>query len=341
MLKIPDLKKDDKLESDFLIAEKHLFKTKDGKPFLKLILMNRTGRIEGTLWDNAGDAFNRCAQGQIIRVRGVVIMYQDELRLRLYSLSPVPESHVTTEDFLPSSHREVEEMEAELHRVIRAIGNPFLRRLMESIFRDPKVWELFSRAPAAKSMHHAYRGGLLEHTLSLASLVRLVSKNYPFLNQDLMLAGALTHDLGKSWELSPELGFDYTDPGRLLGHIILGLDVLGKKISAIPDFPESLALQMKHLVASHHGELEYGSPKQPMTLEALCLHGLDDLDAKMWGILGYMQQQSRSDERWTEFHRIHQRYFHVPENFPEPVTPADTTEEGNQHPESPPKLFKL
>ena len=341
MLNIPGLRKNDQAEGKFLVAEKHLFKTKEGKPFLKLILMNRTGRIEGTLWDNAEATYSRYAHGQIIRIRGTVIVYRDELRIRLQSLSPVPEEEVRIEEYLPSSHRDMKEMEDELHRIIRNIRNPFIRRLLEAVFRDPDIWEPFSRAPAAKSVHHAYRGGLLEHSLSLANLVRLISKNYPFLNEDLMLAGALTHDLGKAWELSPELGFEYTDQGRLLGHIVLGLDIMEKKIAAIPKFPTSLALQIKHLVASHHGELEFGSPKEPVTLEAFCLHALDNMDAKLAGIFEYVQQQARPDERWTDFHRIHQRYFYVPENFPEADTSAATPEEEIQPPESPPKLFKL
>ena len=332
MLRIQDLKKNDPVDGSLLVAEKNLQSTREGKPFLRLLFMNRTGRIEGTLWENAQDADRAVSQGQIVRIRGVVVTYQQELKIRIQAISPLREGEGNPRDYLPASPRSTEEMGEELHRLIGTTRNPFLRRLLEDVFRDPGVWETFSTAPAAKSMHHAYLGGLLEHSLSLARLVQLVLKNYPFLDRDLLIAAALFHDLGKAWEFSPELGFDYTDSGRLLGHILIGLDLLEKKMALIPEFPEPLAMHLKHLVASHHGELQFGSPKPPMTLEALCLHLLDNLDAKLLGIHEYLQQEAVNQARWTAYHRVHQRAFYIPDSFARRGKAREETKKGHEEP---------
>jgi 3'-5' exoribonuclease len=339
MLDIRTLKEQDRIKGQFLIAEKHLHTTKDGKPFLRLQLMNRTGSIEGVLWDDADSAYQILCRSpqQVVSVKGVVVLYQQERRIRLHAVSPAPEGTTRLEEFLPTSARDPEEMEEELHRTIRRVGNPFLRRLLESVFRDPEIWDAFRNAPAAKRMHHAYRGGLLEHTLSLTRLVQLALKNYPFLDGDLLLAGALVHDLGKAWELRATTGFDYSDQGRLVGHIVLGVETLQRKIDTITDFPPSLATRLKHLVISHHGEMEFGSPKQPVTLEALCLHGLDDLDATLWGVHDFIQREAAPGKQWTAFHRVHQRYFHIPEALPQDPRTHEASQDEPE--ESPPDLF--
>lgn len=315
LVSIPSLKERDPFQGRLLIADRQLATTREGKPYLKLVLMNRTGSIEGILWENAESEFLRLLPGDVADVTGTVVLFQQERRLRVQALSPVPREEVRKEEFLPASARDPAEMEAELHRTIRKVRNPFLRRLLESVFRDLEIWEAFRQAPAAKAMHHAYLGGLLEHTLSLARLVQLSVRNYPFLDGDLVLAGALLHDLGKAWELSPDMGFEYTDKGRLIGHILLGMEVLDRKIREIPDFPSDLGMHLKHIVASHHGELAHGSPKRPKTLEALFLHGLDNLDAKLWGVQQFMQREAKGADRWTPYHRVHERYFYVPERL--------------------------
>ena len=336
---IGDLRERDGVQGRFLVTEKQLAYTKEGKAFLKLGLMNRAGLIEGILWENAEAEYARFAQGEIIEVHGTVVLYQQERKIKLQKLVSVSPEEIRKEDFLPSSARDPGEMEEELHRTIRKVRNPYLRRLLESVFRDPEIWRAYRLAPAAKSIHHAYLGGLIEHTLSLTRLVRLATQNYPFLDGDLVLAGALLHDMGKAWELSSELGFDYTDEGRLLGHILIGIEVLDRKIKEIPDFPPPLTMQIKHLVASHHGELAFGSPKQPQTLEALCLHALDNLDAKLWGVLAFMQKETRGNDRWTSYHRVHERYFYVPESLGESKSKGKSAQE--ESPEGSPDLFDL
>ncbi len=337
MLEIHKLKVKDNIKGKVLIAEKHLYLTREGKPYLKLRLINRTGSIEGLLWEDAEAAGRQISQGQVVYIQGVIVLYQQELRIRLNSISPVPEQAADKKEFLPSSPRDVEEMTDEFHQTIRKIKNPFLKRLLESIFRDPEIWNIFSKAPAAKAMHHAYLGGLLEHSLSLARLVQQTSKIYPFLNQDLMLAAALLHDLGKGWEISAELGFEYTDKGKFLGHIIIGLDVIEKKITQIPEFPDSLSIHLKHLITSHHGKLEFGSPKSPVTLEAVCLHMLDDLDAKLCGIHDFIQKEAPNNDQWTAFHRIHQQFFYIPEALPNNEQAPKTSKSEDNEP--PPTLF--
>lgn len=338
MLQIHTLSENDRVRAQMLVAEKHLARTKDGKPYLRLGLMNRSGTIEGVLWDDAEAAAEPLSRGEVVAIEAVVVRYQNELRLRLRSVRPVPSAERDLDRLLPVSSRDPAEMEEELHRTVRKVRNPFLRRLLEGVFRDPEIWRAFSRAPAAKALHHAYRGGLLEHTLSLAGLVQQSLKSYPFLDADLVLAGALLHDLGKSRELSADLGFDYTDEGRLLGHILIGVRILEEKIAAIPDFPPELAMHVKHLVTSHHGKMEFGSPRTPASLEALFLHALDNLDAKMWGVHAFLEAEARGGGNWTSFHRVYEQYFFVPEGYRGGEASAEERKEKRGR--EPPDLFE-
>jgi len=309
--RIGDLKNNDLVQGCFLVSQKLLLWTREGKPYLKLTLMDSTGQIEAILWENADLEASHLAQGDVVAIKGMVGEYQRERRIKLNYIALVPEDEVHKENFLPTSPRDQEEMRKELHHVIRTIRNPYLKRLLKSIFHDPSLWEAFRKAPAGKSLHHSYIGGLLEHTLSLARLCSLALQNYAFLDHDLVLSGVLLHDLGKAWELSSDVSFEYTDEGQLLGHILLGIEVIERKIAGIPEFPKELAMLVKHMVASHHGETEFGSPKQPMILEALFLHKLDDLDAKLWGVHAFIQRHPGEKSRWTPYHRIHERYFYI------------------------------
>jgi len=339
MLNLGRLQLDDDVDGNVLVSDIQLARTKDGRPFLRLTLMNPSGSVDATLWNNAEETARDIVRGQVVRVRGRVTSYQQELKVNVKSIAPVAEEAFDRADFLPASGRDPGEMAEELHRVIRGIRNPFLRRLMEVLFRDPDVWERFAAAPAAKSMHHAFIGGLLEHTLSLAGLVRTVAKCYPELDVDLLTAGALTHDLGKAWEISSDLGFEYTDEGRLLGHIHIGLRLIEKKLAEIPEFPSGLALHLKHLVGSHHGETAFGALKEPMTLEAVCLHQLDNLDAKLQGIREYMEKSIPEKENWTPYHRIHQRYFYLPDSPARAAAPEERRRPAPE-PAEPLELFR-
>jgi len=341
MLNLTQLQTDAPVEGNVLISEKQLARTKDGRAFLRLTLMNHSGSIEATLWNNAEPVARSLVRGQVVRISGRVTTYQQELKVNLKTIEPVAEEELDKTDFLPCSARDATEMAEELHRTIRGIKNPFLRLLMEAIFRDPDIWERFATAPAAKSVHHAFLGGLLEHTLSLAGLVRVVAKHYPNLDADLLTAGALTHDVGKAWEISPDLGFDYTDEGRLLGHIQIGLQLLERKIAQIPDFPAPLALHLKHLLGSHHGEPSFGALKPPMTLEAICLHHLDNLDAKLHGIRQFLERNTSENENWSPYHPVHQQYFFLPDPPPGGAAPPrEANRKPKQEPDEPPDLFE-
>jgi 3'-5' exoribonuclease len=195
-----------------------------------------------------------------------------------------------------------------LREVLRKIDNPQIKSLVDRFLNDPSFVQLFKKAPAAKNFHHSTVGGLLEHTLSVCRLALLVAEHYPELNRDLLLAGAFLHDIGKVRELGIDASIDYTDEGRLIGHLSLGVSMVDEKLAAMKDFPEEISLRLKHLILSHHGEYEFGSPKKPAFLEAFALHLIDDLDAKMNG-LGRFIEKDRQEGRWTDFNRLFDRYF--------------------------------
>ncbi len=310
---INQLKKGQVIESFFLVREKNLTKTKAGNPYLQLRLSDCTGEIEGRIWENAPDFSSLFEKNDVVKLRAEVDEFQGTLQLRILKLRKCGEGEFRLEDFLPRSSQDVEKMFSELKSIGTGIRSPLLRRVVESFMEDGEFVPKFKKAPAAKAMHHVYIGGLLEHTLSVAQLALLVGPRYSAVNQDLLIAGAILHDIGKTLELSSDCGFDYTDSGRLLGHILLTMEMIDEKIRAIPEIPESLSLQLKHLLLSHHGEYEFGSPKRPKTLEALLLHHLDDLDAKMNGFLTWIEKEREDPSRWTSFHKLFDRFLFKPE----------------------------
>jgi 3'-5' exoribonuclease len=309
---IGELKKGQALESTFLVRDKVLTKTKSGNPYLALRLADRTGEIDGRVWDSATDFLPLFEPDDFIRVRAEVDEFQGTLQLRIVKLRKCPEEEIQLDEFLPKTARNTEEMLAELEKIASQLHHPFLRKLLEAFFADEDFIRKFKLAPAAKAVHHVYLGGLLEHTLSVVQLILLVGPRYPGINQDLLIAGAILHDIGKISELSFERSFDYTDSGRLLGHITLTAEMIDEKIRAIPEFPQDLSLRLKHMILSHHGEYAFGSPKRPKTLEALLLHQLDDLDAKMNGFLAWIEKEKDSPSRWTPYHKLFERFILKP-----------------------------
>jgi 3'-5' exoribonuclease len=220
----------------------------------------------------------------------------------------VEESKVAAEDFLPKSAFEPDAMLEELQSILRAIKNPHLLALAEAFFADAELMSLLKQAPGAKTIHHPYLSGLLEHTLSLLKLILKVVENYRGIDVDLLLIGGFLHDIGKVYEFSFERAVDYTDAGQLLGHLVMEVELVDQKIAAIPDFPTELALLVKHLLVSHHGAYEFGSPKLPQTVEAVILHSLDDLDGKIQAIQNLPAKEPGS--KWTVFHRAYGRSFY-------------------------------
>jgi len=312
---VSQFKKGQSVEGFFLAKEKTASKTKTGSLYLSLRLTDRTGEIEGRVWDKAAEFAPLFEKDDFIKVQGEVDEFQGVPQLRILRLRKAAGGEIDPADFLPKTAQDVDSLLSEIGEILKSVRNPHLRVLLESFLTDEEFVKKFKTAPAAKAMHHVYLGGLLEHTLSVLRLIRLVAPQYKDLDPDLLLSGGFLHDVGKVDELAYERSFDYTDRGRLLGHITLTVEMLDRKIQGLPDFPETLALLLKHLVLSHHGEYIFGSPKRPKTLEALLLHHLDDLDAKMNAFASWIEKEKESPSRWTSYHKLFDRFILKPEEI--------------------------
>ncbi len=299
----------DQIEAPFLVRNKTLGMAKNGKPYMTLRLMDCTGEVEGRIWDRVDEFSARFNRDDFVRVSGKASLYLGKMQLVIQELNRLDESEIDLADFLPVSARQVDEMVGELKSVIDALADPDLKKMMEKFLADPGFMAGYTRAPAAKAMHHAYLGGLLEHSLAVASLAADICQRYPDLNRDLLVVSALLHDIGKIAELRYQRSFEYTDAGKLLGHIVIGVEMVEEKLRHLESFPLTLAVHLKHLLLSHHGQYEYGSPKRPKTMEAVILSFLDDLDSKINGIRTHIDREPDSDSTWTQYHKHYDRYF--------------------------------
>jgi len=284
----------------FLVCEKEIRSTREGRAYLRLELGDSTGRVEARMWDGFDRSATTFERDDFVKVQARVENYRNKLQLAIEKIRRAEENEIDAADFFPHTKENVEELYAQLLEVAASVGNPWLRLLLERVVRDPEIVPRLKRAPAAKVMHHAYSGGLLEHVLSLCKLCRLVLDQYPEVNADLLLAGAVLHDVGKVKELSYERSLGYTDEGQLLGHILIEYELVTKKIDAIEGFPPALKTLVQHLLISHHGQYEFGSPKLPMFREALLLHYLDDLDSKMAAMRSALDSD-QGEGNWTTF----------------------------------------
>ncbi len=307
---VSDIKDRDQVDSVFLVKEKITAMAKNGKPYLTLRLMDKSGEVEAKVWDNVDQVGALFEKDDFLAVRSKASVYLGKLQLIISELKRVAEEDVTLSDFLPETERSIQGMEEELADMVASLTDPHLQRLLRSFFEDPELMRLYRVAPAAKGMHHVYLGGLMEHSLAVARLVEQIVPLYGGLNRDLLVAGALLHDVGKVREMTYMRSFDYTDEGKLLGHITIGVEMLQEKIAAIPGFPPELSMLLKHMLLSHHGQYEYGSPKRPKTIEATILNYLDDLDSKINGIRTHIRKEQVSGSRWTAYHRLYDRYFY-------------------------------
>jgi len=306
---ISEINKNSNVEGVFLVKEKHMGVTKSGIPYLSLKLMDRTGDINARVWEDAEEYDRIFDKDDFIIAIGRSSIYQGGMQLTITDLKKCDEKDIDLEDFLPASPFLVEDMFNELKLIIDDVRDKYLRKLLKLFFEDDEFVKLFTRAPAAKALHHVYLGGLLEHSLSVARLARMVSDNYDNINRDLLLTGAILHDIGKVHEFSYRKVFDYTDIGRLIGHIIIGVEMIEEKIKKIEGFPSDLKLLLKHMILSHHGEYAYGSPKRPKTLEAFILYYLDDLDAKVNGFQQFIAKDSDRQSSWSGYHKLFDRYL--------------------------------
>jgi len=294
-----DLAPDQTITSYFLVFEKEVRSTREGKPYLRLELGDKTGTVEARMWDRFEDSASAIARDDFVKVQARVDVYRNRPQLVIEKIRKVEPSEVNPEDFYATTKCNVDELWVRLREHVAGIRDPNLRQLLESVLDDPEIGPRFRRAPAAKTMHHAYIGGLLEHVVSLCDLTGAVAARYPESNRDYLVAGAVLHDVGKVYELSYERSLGYTTEGQLVGHIVMAVEIVGKKAAAIPGFPEELATLLKHMILSHHGHYEFGSPKLPMFREAVMLHYLDDLDSKM-GAMRAMLTSDRGEPGWTE-----------------------------------------
>ncbi|HZS04652.1 MAG TPA: HD domain-containing protein [Blastocatellia bacterium] len=269
------------VSTTFLVKSKELRNKKTGGQFALLVLADRTGEISGQWWDNFEDSWDTFDCDDVVFARGLVGVHRNRLQLSVHRMRPCSEQEIDLTHYFPTTKYDVDEMFAELMAIIRDFRNPHLRQLLENIFAGEETVRKFKRAPAAKSMHHPYLGGLLEHTLSLMRLCRQVGAHYEGVDVDLLLTGAVLHDFGKIDELSYERGTNYTSDGQMIGHLVMETIMVAEHIRQIPGFPEELRRHVLHLLLAHHGRLEYGSPKLPVTPEALMLAYLDDLDSKI------------------------------------------------------------
>jgi 3'-5' exoribonuclease len=299
----------DWVDSPFLVRDKIMAMAKNGKPYMILKIVDRTGELEGRVWDRVDEFASRFSKDDFIRIQGKASVYLGKMQLVVQDLERIDEQEVDLADYLPVAKRNVDEMLAELHATVGTLVDPHLKGLMEAFLNDEPFMQRYRVAPAAKAMHHVYLGGLLEHSLAVAGLADEVCRRYPGINRDLLVTGALLHDIGKIAELRYARTFDYTDEGKLLGHIVMGVEMVEEKLREFPDFPRITATLLKHLLLSHHGQYEYGSPKRPKTMEAVILHFLDDLDAKINGVRAHIEKESDSTTSWTSYHRLYDRYF--------------------------------
>ena len=284
----------------FLVREKEIRTSmRTGSSWLQLELADRTGTISAKMWDNFTAIAATFERDDVVQIRGRVKLYNGQKELTLEAVLPSSERDYELSDFLPHTKYDVEELYGQLGAVVAAMQNPHLQRLLAAFLDDPAIAAKLKRAPAAMTMHHAFIGGLLEHIVSLIGLSRAVAQHYPDLDADLLLAGVVLHDIGKIDELRYARSIDYSTEGRLLGHIMLGTGMVRDRIKAIPGFPPQLAVLVEHLILSHHGTYEFGSPSLPQTREAVALHFIDDLDSKMAAI-GASIDSLAADDQWTE-----------------------------------------
>ena len=304
---IKDLRTGDEVEAVFLLTRKELRESRKGSMYIDGDVMDRSGAMPIRMWDATEAIFGSAAVQDFVRIKGRVESYKDTLQLIVKVIEKVPEDTVRVSDFMPTTDQDVDKMEQGLRKILRTVEEPKLLELLAEFFNDSDFMVKFRQCPAAVQFHHAYLGGLLEHTLSLAKVAVRVLPDYPALRKDLLLTGVFLHDIGKVRELSWDRGFTYTDEGELVGHIVLGVAMLDEKARQVEDFPPALLDSLKHLILSHHGQYEFGSPKLPCTAEAIALHYLDNLDAKMHAFHKAVQADRDPESDWTEYSRMFSR----------------------------------
>ena len=306
---ITDIQAGDVVDEVFVLAEKTLSQKRDGNNFLNVTLSDKTGTLKGVVWDNVDQIAAHVTSGDFVSIRGTVGEYKGALQVVVKTMDVCPHEAVDPKDFLPATSRDTDGMFQRLVKITESLTTPYLKKLFDAFWKDEEFVRKFKTAPAAKKMHHAYIGGLLEHTLSMTSLADKVAGHYSGIDRDLLVSGAILHDIGKTDEFEYQFKIDYTDEGRLLNHIVIGIKMVDEKLSEIEDFPEDRIFLLKHMMVSHHGAREFGSPEPPKTIEAVLLNYIDEIDSKINGIRDFMASED-PNETWTSYHRLLERQFY-------------------------------
>jgi 3'-5' exoribonuclease len=325
---IRDFAPNQTISTTFLVKSKELRNKKTGGQFALITLSDKTGDITGQWWDNFEDSIDTFDRDDIVFARGLVTVYRNHLQLSIHRMRLCQEREYSLTDYFPTTKCDIDGMFAELMAIIGEFKNEHLRRLLQSIFADENTARKFKKAPAAKTMHHPYLGGLLEHSLSLVKLCRKVGEHYQGIDVDLLQTGAVLHDFGKIDELAYDRAFGYTDDGQMIGHLVMETIMVADHIKQIPDFPDELRRHLLHMLLAHHGKLEYGSPKLPSTPEALMLAYLDDLDSKVEAMMRLIAEP-QVEGAWTRISPMFERPVYRRRTI-EPRAPAQTIAEDNQ-----------
>lgn len=311
---VAEISQDRPVDGIFYIADKKLANTRDGKPYLSLTLADRTGQIEAKIWDDAASLDSKCRKDGFVFVSAFCKPYNGALQLTVKAVSPVAETDVNLADFMPAAQVDEKTLWRELSGYMEHISDSALSGLLSALFSDTALLNAYCTAPGAKRMHHAYLHGLLVHTLQMVRVADAICKLYPVLNWDLLISGVILHDLGKIVEYDfSRPGFSRTDEGRLVGHLNIAVSMIDEaaaKIGLDRHVPSLVAL--KHMILSHHGRYEYGSPVLPMTREAFVLHFIDEIDAKI-NYLDVLKSEIKGpEETWSGYQGIYGRAFHLP-----------------------------
>lgn len=309
---VTDLHEGEGVKAVFMLSERKILIARNGKPYAKVLLTDKTGDIQGIIWEDARAQVGQLVPGDVVGVKGNMESFEGRLQVRIEKIMKLKDEEVDMSALVPTTSSDIPTMMAEIREHIASLRSPFLKAVVEKVFFGDGVWELFQKAPAAKGIHHNYIGGLLEHT---AYILRAVTALYPVyrhlgLNRDLVVAGALLHDIGKIHEYSYSKVIEMTPMGRLVGHVYLSTHLVDQAISTVEGFPEELRLHLLHVLLGHHGQLEYGSPKLPMTREAMLLHMLDDLDAKLIGFSSIINA-TPDEEEFSSYSDVYGRYLYT------------------------------
>ena len=312
--------------TEFFVLRKKELKEFDGQRFLKLELGDKSGRIDAVIWEDIDQAYANAEVGEMVKVKGWVTTYKEMPQLKVDKIRKAKKEEINWVDFLPVTDRDFNLLYEDFKNIVHTVRNPYLKRLLELLMEDLSFMDKFKRAPGGKLWHHAKVGGLLEHTLKVASICEKAAEMYDLVDRDLLITGALVHDIGKVNSYSADGFFDYTDEGRLLGHIVSGDELIEGKIQIIQDFPQDLALKLKHLILSHQGQLEMASPVVPQTIEAIILHHADEMDAKADAFSHVIKTQKIKGKRWSDWVHLINRFIYLGEDVENPAKGREESE---------------